>query len=34
VWGAKFTPMYRESPDGNTTIIELHKLNDYQPVDV
>jgi inward rectifier potassium channel len=30
VWGAKFTPMYRESPDGNTTIIELHKLNDYK----
>ena len=34
VWGAKFKPMYRESEDGNTTIIELHKLNDYQPVDV
>jgi inward rectifier potassium channel len=34
VWGAKFAPMYRESPDGSTTIIELHKLNDYHPVDV
>ena len=25
---AKFIPMYRESDDGNTTILELHKLND------
>jgi len=26
----KFIPMYRESPDGKTTILELHKLNEYQ----
>lgn len=25
----KFVPMYRESNDGKTTILELHKLNDY-----
>ena len=30
VWGAKFKPMYRESADGNTTILELDKLNDYE----
>lgn len=29
---AKFVPMYRESPDGKTTIIELHKLNEYKEV--
>jgi inward rectifier potassium channel len=26
----KFIPMYRESNDGNTTILELHKLNEVQ----
>ena len=26
----KFIPMYRESPDGRTTILELHKLNEYK----
>jgi inward rectifier potassium channel len=26
---AKFVPMYRESEDGRTTILELHKLNEY-----
>lgn len=26
----KFTPMYRESDDGKTTILELHKLNEYR----
>jgi inward rectifier potassium channel len=26
----KFIPMYRESNDGNTTILELHKLNEYE----
>ncbi len=31
VWGAKFKPMYRESPDGSSTIIELQKLNDLEP---
>ncbi|HXB08632.1 MAG TPA: ion channel [Puia sp.] len=25
----KFVPMYRESQDGRTTILELHKLNEY-----
>ncbi len=25
----KFLPMYRESDDGQTTILELHKLNEY-----
>jgi inward rectifier potassium channel len=25
----KFVPMYRESEDGQTTILELHKLNEY-----
>lgn len=25
----KFVPMYRESKDGKTTILELHKLNDF-----
>ncbi len=29
----KFVPMYRESEDGKTTILELHKLNEHQVVD-
>jgi inward rectifier potassium channel len=28
----KFVPMYRESDDGMTTILELHKLNIHKPV--
>lgn len=28
-FNGKFIPMYRESDDGNTTILELHKLNEY-----
>lgn len=28
----KFIPMYRESEDGKTTILELHKLNIYKSV--
>jgi inward rectifier potassium channel len=28
----KFEPMYHESEDGNTTILELHKLNRHNPV--
>jgi inward rectifier potassium channel len=28
----KFIPMYRESTDGKTTILELHKLNEYKEV--
>ncbi len=27
LFNRKFAPMYRESDDGNTTILELHKLN-------
>jgi len=27
--GRKFTPMYRESKDGSTTILELQKINDH-----
>ena len=34
VWGAKFRPMYHESPDGATTILELHKLDHYEKVDL
>lgn len=30
--GRKFVPMYRESEDGRTTILELHKLNDHEKV--
>lgn len=32
IWGAKFKPMYKESPDGNTTILELDKLNEMEKV--
>jgi inward rectifier potassium channel len=28
-FNAKFVPMYRESEDGQTTVLELHKLNDF-----
>ena len=28
----KFVPMYRESEDGKTTILELHKLNDHREI--
>ncbi len=28
-FNGKFIPMYRESDDGKTTILELHKLNEY-----
>lgn len=31
--GRKFTPMYHESEDGRTTIVELNKLNDHVTVD-
>jgi inward rectifier potassium channel len=30
VWDAKFLPMYHESSDGRTTILEIDKLNDYR----
>ena len=32
IWGAKFKPMYEESPDGNTTILKLDKLNAKEEV--
>ena len=32
VWGAKFKPMYHESEDGNTTILDLEKLNEFEKV--
>jgi inward rectifier potassium channel len=31
-FNGKFIPMYRESPDGKTTILELHKLNEYEEI--
>ena len=31
-FNGKFIPMYRESLDGKTTILELHKLNAYEEV--
>ncbi|MEO7522806.1 MAG: ion channel [Ferruginibacter sp.] len=30
LFNRKFVPMFRESEDGNTTILELHKLNDFK----
>ena len=30
IFNGKFVPMYRESLDGKTTILELHKLNAYE----
>jgi len=33
-FNAKFIPMYRESDDGNTTIMELHKLNEFREMQV
>jgi len=32
VFNARFVPMYRESEDGKTTILELDKLSSYYPV--
>jgi len=34
IFNGKFVPMYRESEDGKTTILELHKLNEFIPVNV
>ncbi|MGZ3839211.1 MAG: ion channel [Flavisolibacter sp.] len=34
IWGAKFLPMYHESNDGNTTILELNKLNHFEKVNL
>lgn len=33
-FGAKFIPMYRESDDGNTTILEMHKLHDTVDISI
>jgi len=32
IFNRKFIPMYRESDDGRTTILELHKLNEFVEV--
>ncbi len=32
LFNRKFIPMYRESDDGKTTILELHKLNVHRPI--
>ncbi len=32
IWESKFKPMYHESADGNTTVLELDKLNDFEKV--
>lgn len=32
LFNRKFAPMYRESDDGQTTILELHKINIHKPV--
>jgi len=32
LFNRKFTPMFRESEDGMTTILELHNLNIHKPV--
>lgn len=34
IWGAKFKPMYHESDDGTTTIVELNKLSEYDRVEL
>lgn len=34
IWGAKFKPMYHESADNATTILDLNKLNAFEKLDV
>ena len=34
VYGAKFTPAFHKSDDGNTTILELDKINAYERVQI
>lgn len=34
VWGAKFLPMYHESEDNRTTILEMDKLDSFQKMNV
>jgi inward rectifier potassium channel len=31
VYGAKFLPMFHRSDDGNTTVLEIDKINAYEP---
>ena len=32
-FNAKFVPMYRESDNGNTTVLQLHKLNEFRDIE-
>lgn len=32
IWEARFKPMYQESEDGITTILQLNKLNEYEKI--
>lgn len=34
VWGAKFVPMYSQSPDGYNTYLDVEKLNQWIKVDL
>lgn len=34
IWGARFKPMYHESEDGATTVLELDKLNEKEKVEL
>ena len=34
IWGARFRPMYHESEDGTTTILELNKLHEFDEIKV
>jgi inward rectifier potassium channel len=34
VIGAKFLPMYHRNEENNTTILDLEKINAYEPVDI
>ncbi|HWJ91007.1 MAG TPA: ion channel [Flavisolibacter sp.] len=34
IWGAKFKPMYHESADGSTTVLELDKLDHFEKVEL
>ena len=34
IFGAKFIPMYHPSQNAGTTVLEMHKLNAYERVDI
>ena len=34
VYGAKFLPMYNPNQDNTATVLHLHKLNDYEPMEL